>query len=341
MAKDIAALIRRVCGMSFKRMENNVSVIHKETGVSKAFIRADMIKCAMRDGIGYLDYRVFGFATNRDEKNRKTFMTMNHNSKLSKAVNDRAAIDVFIDKSKFNKAFRDYIGRDFIVLTECTQEDLKTFCEGKSSVFAKVTSSFGGQGVEKINIADIKDYNALYKRLTEEGKFLVEDTIVQHSEMERLCPNSVNTLRIVTVLKDGEAHFVYALIRMGSGNNNVDNISSGGMYSLLNADGTISERAFCDKTTAYYDRHPMTNVKFSEFKVPLLNEAIELCKKAALVEPRVGYVGWDAAITENGPVLVEGNHLPSYEMCQNYGLCDRKTGSLPWFEEILGKDFFI
>ena len=63
-------------------------------------------------------------------------------------------------------------------------------------------------------------------------------------------------------------------------------------------------------------------------------------QKAALVYPKVAYIGWDVAITPEKPVLVEGNTLPSYDMVQNYGHIDEKTGIKPRFEAILGKDFF-
>ena len=69
-------------------------------------------------------------------------------------------------------------------------------------------------------------------------------------------------------------------------------------------------------------------------------EAVEMCKKAALVVPQVGYIGWDVAITPTRPVLVEGNTLPSYDMCQNYGHIDNKTGVKPRFVEILGEEYF-
>ena len=65
-----------------------------------------------------------------------------------------------------------------------------------------------------------------------------------------------------------------------------------------------------------------------------------MCKKAALVVPQVGYVGWDVAITPERPVLVEGNTLPSYDMCQNYGHIDNKTGVKPKFTAILGEEYF-
>lgn len=338
--KDMAALMRRIKSMSLKRMEENISHIHEETGVSRAKIFTDMISCAAFRGVGYLDYRVFDFARNRKKSQRDTFMTMNHNLYLCRKLNDPEAADIFKDKQKFNTVFHSFIGRDFIFLPESDAQALERFCQGKKNVFAKVTTSFGGQGIERLTVADISDYEALYERLREEKKFLIEEQIIQHEEMERLCPNSVNTLRIVTILLDGKANFVYALVRMGNGKNVVDNISSGGMYALLDNEGRISERAFCDKTSDFYEKHPVSGVRFHDFVIPYFREAVQLCLDAAKVEPRVGYVGWDAAITPNGPVLIEGNHLPSYDMCQNSGLANQKEGALPLFEKILGKDFF-
>lgn len=340
MKKDFHALMRRIGSASFKRMGQNIDIIHGETGVSKAYLLFDMLRCTAVYNIGYLDYRVFGFAENRDPANRRTYMTMHHNSVLSKKLNNRDAIGVFIDKPRFNKRFADFLGRDYILLDECTVDDFCRFCKGRDSVFAKVTDSFGGQGLEKVALTEDTDCHELYQRLLSEHKTLVEETIRQHPVMESLCPGSVNTLRVVTVLKDGEPHFVYALLRAGNGKNSFDNITTGGMYALIDKNDVISKRAFCDKKSAYYETHPVSGVRFADFKIPFYKEAIALCMKAATVEPRVGYVGWDVAITEKGPLLVEGNHLPSYDLCQNHGLNNSKTGYLPIFTEILGEDFF-
>jgi hypothetical protein len=37
-----------------------------------------------------------------------------------------------------------------------------------------------------------------------------------------------------------------------------------------------------------------------------------MVEEAALVLPKVRYVGWDAAITPNGPCLIEGNDYPGH-----------------------------
>ena len=210
----------------------------------------------------------------------------------------------------------------------------------RKAVFAKVTTSFGGQGLEKIQLDAVSDYEALYDRLLSEKKTLVEDALLQNEAMASLCPQSVNTLRMVTVFYGGQAHYVYGLVRMGNGKNAVDNISAGGLYALLNDDGTLSPKAFCDKKSAYYEAHPASGVRFGSFSVPYFAQAKALCLTAAALEQKVGYVGWDVAVTKDGPVLIEGNHLPGYDMCQNHGLNGSRTGILPRFEAIVGTGFF-
>ena len=56
--------------------------------------------------------------------------------------------------------------------------------------------------------------------------------------------------------------------------------------------------------------HPITKEPIKGFKIPYWNDVIKLVKKAGLVVEGVGYVGWDIAITDNGPILIEGNVSP-------------------------------
>lgn len=109
------------------------------------------------------------------------------------------------------------------------------------------------------------------------------------------------------------------------------------MYTLLDNDGTISHPLFCDKTVTYYDVHPNNKTVFKGFKVPYFEEAAQMCKEAALVEPNMRYVGWDVGITPNGPVFVEGNNLPGYDMCQNHRFHDDGCGMKEVFEKVIAE----
>lgn len=212
----IRTFFRRMGSGSFKRLFNNLNIVHNESGKAKVLIFIDMIYCMFRYGIGYLDYLTFGFVYIGKDK-RKTFMTMDDNIALVKRLNKQEYYNVFDDKLVFNKKFSKYLKRDFVDLNDGFTK-FEKFCEGKENFFAKQPLSFGGLGVEKIKLAESTDLKKLYEELLEKKMFLAEETIIQHPKMNELCDKSINTVRIVTILNDkGEAKFVYALIRVGNG----------------------------------------------------------------------------------------------------------------------------
>ncbi len=330
----IATFFRRVASGSFKRFFRNLNQVHKESGKSRFVLFFDMIYSMFRYGVGYLDYMTFGFAYIGKDK-RKTFITMDDNIELVHRLNNRDYYYVFDDKLAFDKRFEKYLRRDFCDLNDGF-EAFEAFLSGKDVFFGKQPLSFGGLGVEKFRLSEHPDHQKLYEELIEKKMFLAEEAIVQHPTMNELCDRSINTVRIVTILNDNnEAKFIYALIRVGNGKNDVDNITSGGMYTLLDPDGTISHPLFCDKTVTYYEVHPNNGKVFKGFKVPYFEEAVAMCKEAAFVEPNMRYVGWDVGITPDGPVFVEGNNLPGYDMGQNHRFHDDGCGMKAIFEEAI------
>ena len=46
---------------------------------------------------------------------------------------------------------------------------------------------------------------------------------------------------------------------------------------------------------------------FEGFRIPYWNEVRELVKNVHAKLPDIRSIGWDVAITPNGPVLIEGN----------------------------------
>ena len=71
-----------------------------------------------------------------------------------------------------------------------------------------------------------------------------------------------------------------------------------------------------DKDLRKYKKHPTTRMEFDNFEIPYFKEMKELVLKAALVNQNIKVVGWDVAITKKGPVLVEGNRRPGFDIVQ-------------------------
>lgn len=329
----IKTFFSRVATGSFKRFFRNLNYVHKESGKNRIWLFFNMIYSMLRYGIGYLDYMTFGFAYIKREK-RLTFMTWDDNIAIARRMNNREAYPVFEDKLQFNKTFGEFLGREYVDLRDGF-EKFRDFCKDKKTIFAKQPVSFGGLGVKKVSLAG-DNLKEVYDELMENKMYLAEEAITQHDEMNKLCDRSVNTVRICTILSDTEKpHIIYALLRIGSGKTDVDNVTSGGMYTLLSPEGEITHPTFCDKTASYYEVHPNNGFAFKGFKVPYFKEALEMCRKASLVEKRIRYVGWDIAITPDGPVLVEGNNLPGYDMCQNHRFHDDGCGIKAVFEDAI------
>ena len=335
--KKIKTFFHRLRGMSLKKMWRIIRQVHDDSQKPCLLIFLDMVYCAVVYGVGYQDYQVFGFAHVRGKEKRRTFMTMNDNLSVVRAMNDRDASQIFVDKCEFNRRFSEYIGREFLDLRECGFEEFDHFLMGKEVIFAKTVNNFGGKGIAKLELNQFQDHRRLYQMMMAGKQYLVEECIQQDTKMSSLCASSVNTIRIVTLVKDGQIHIMYALIRIGDGKRFVDNISSDGMYCPVDGNGVLCKPAFCDATGEYYEVHPYTGAKLLGFQIPCFHKALEMVKRAALEIKEVRYVGWDVAISESGPVLVEGNTIPGYDMCQNYyHLGKDKTGIYPKFRRVIG-----
>lgn len=331
----IRLFFSRVRTMSFKRMVLYARLAQSQRKRPLLFILIDMCVCSVRYGVGYLDYYSFGFV-HQNAAARRTYMTMSDNVSLVRALNNPDYKYIFDDKAEFLAKYPEYVKRAWLDLRKASAEEFAEFAAKYPVFFAKETDNFGGLGVKRIDSSGA-DLNDLYADLREKKMFCLEQPVVQHPLMNTLCASSVNTIRMVTVLRDGEVTLMYSLVRMGNGTGAVDNISSGGMYSPVNGEGVLTAPAFCDKTGLYYENHPATGTKLVGFRIPMFDEAVSMVKKAALVVPEIRYVGWDVAITADGPVFIEGNTFPSYDMVQNFGhLGPEKLGIKPRFGQVLG-----
>lgn len=327
-------MIRKIKAIDYDKLNKLASDIGKRNNKSASYVKRDMILNFIKYGIGYTDY-LKGDYINLTKEQKKTFLTTKSYYKMLKYLNSETYIATMSDKLVFNKIFKDYLGREFIDLRTTSLDEFKKFIKGKKHVFAKPPISFGGHGIEKITVSEIKDVEDLYKSLKKKKLNLIEEEIIQHKELDKLNPYAVNSFRIVTLVKDNKSYIVGNALRI-----NIDDaiaIGCSDAYMRLNEDGTISSRVVDDLANVY-EEHPMAKIKFDTVKVPFVKEAYEMALKAALVVPEMRYIGWDIAITPKGPVIMEGNEYPSYGLIQYYLFNDEHEGHLATIGKILGEE---
>ncbi|HQC83282.1 MAG TPA: sugar-transfer associated ATP-grasp domain-containing protein [Bacilli bacterium] len=321
----IARIAKMDYGNMFKTIDKVASINHK----NKVGIFFDVVSCGLKYGAGYIDYYQFQmYKMNKDE--RKTIITRGINNSIMKKYNDPSAINKFEDKALFNKLFNKYLNRDWIYLNDASVEEFAKFLEGKEFVIVKPLDLSCGKGVEKLRVVN-KNPEELYKQLKASSQTLVEEVAKQNKVINDIYPNSVNTLRVVTL----NSIVVTAYLRIGNHGNVVDNFNHGGMVTAIDVDTGMINYPAIDKETNVYEVHPMTGKKIVGVQIPMWDDVKKLCVEACDVVPEVGYIAWDVCLGENKPCLIEGNDFPGHDL---YQLPVHRTGNcglLPRFEKAM------
>ena len=326
-------LFKRIIQMDYKNMIKIAKDIGKKTKRNRVFVLIDMVVCGFKYQAGYYDYQEFEFY-NLNRKERKTYLTRGKNNEIIKRFNDKSKFPLFDNKGEFNKIFNSFLKRDWMVLDGNNVNEFTKFLKDHKEAIVKLVDGEGGNGVEKVSYISDEECEKLYKKLFENRQTVVEECIIQNSELNKLYPNSVNSLRMFTYYKDGKTYFLQAILKMGNGGV-VDNFSSGGMYTYVNEEGYVYVGAI-DKLDNIYTEHPITKCPIVGFKVPMFEEAISMVKEAAKVIPEVAYVGWDVAIGENGPMIIEGNCFPGVFQVKPSLIKDKeKVGLIPKYNEVM------
>lgn len=328
----IKYLTNRIKSMSYKRLFDTIDIIHERTSKNKIRIFFDVINCGYKYQAGYLDYLYFQMY-NLNKEQRRTVLTRGINNEFVKRYNNPEYKQCFLDKSKFNEAFKPYLNRDYIYLDDHNKEEFKKFIKGRTEVFAKPTGGTHGDNMMRIKLADYKDID-LYDFLVKKNLRLIEELIIQCDEMNKLNPSSVNTVRFITVCEDGITNIIAAYLRIGNGKI-VDNFNGGGMVTPLDIETGKCLYPAVDKKEIVYEKHPTTNTVIKGFQVPMFKDAIELVKKAAPTIPQIKYVGWDIGFSIKGPTIIEGNEYPGHDIYQLPPHTKDKIGVLPQFEKYL------
>lgn len=184
-------------------------------------------------------------------------------------------------------------------------------------LFVKDATSCCAKGVVKVENREGALCEAVSgRRLVEQdflkGKFVVQKALRNCSEIDAIQPASVNTLRIVTIWnRDRGAPELLSAggLRIGGGGA-VDNWAQGGLFVGIDQGGKLQKYGYYKPgkhAPCKVDRQPQTGFVFENAEIPFYRESVGLVKRAHSFLPEVFAIGWDVALTDRGPIIIEGN----------------------------------
>lgn len=218
-------------------------------------------------------------------------------------------------------------------------------------IFIKPRFGVGGTGIHIFNRAKNnafinKQDNSIidleYINKIAQQDYIIQTGLRQHPIMNKIYPQSINTFRIVTeYINNSDIKILFVLLRMGHHGMEIDNATSGGLYTKVTPDnGELYKYALSNNQDKFLF-HPYTNFKFEGFRLPFWDEIIKFTKNIAFKFSDIKYIGWDIAYTVNGPVVIEANNGPDISILQDFygGLKNNFGISSPkffWYSENYG-----
>lgn len=331
----ITYLLKRLTKMDYRAMWQTTALLKQRSGKSRVWLLVDMLRCAIKYNAGYVDYKIAQMYRLNDAQ-RRTVITRGISNSIVARMNDKAYWHFFDDKAEFNTLFQEYVRRDWMTVDQSTAADqLAAFLKGKERFIFKPIEGSSGQGIERFQKGDWeKDIPAFLTDLKDRGNAIIEELVVQHDKMSSLCPSSVNTVRIATLLGDKKQGIVYAFLRIGNGRV-MDNVDCGGMAARVDLDTGTLLTVGADKQGNVYEKHPKTGTPIIGFTVPHWEECKRICLEAAKKVPQMRFIAWDVAVTPDGPVFIEGNSFPSHAVPQFAAHYPDGVGILPEFEKFI------
>lgn len=297
--------------LDFRLFSTYLNYISNEYKRSKILIIYDIFKSSIKHNISILEYFIFHFYKISEEE-KKSFAGTGYIYEYQLKMNPKKSRFVLEDKLQFLKAYAPFIRHKFASLKDLKKnpaiaDEMLKNTSGK--VVLKNSAGQCGNGIEVHSAESLTSQN-LVKALEKTGNDFVEEFVVQHDELMRLSPSGLNTLRIITQLNANDEVEIFGARLRITVNSPVDNLAAGNLAAPVELQsGKINGAAvYSNITKKEVTKHPVTGEEINGFQIPFWNESLQLAIDAAKSNTSNRSIGWDIAISQQGPELIEGNH---------------------------------
>ena len=196
-------------------------------------------------------------------------------------------------------------------------------CQG-NKIFIKPIKGRGGKGIIIGTKSEKKYYDSEGTAIDFDylnslpDDYIIESGLNQNEYLNKVYPHSINTLRVVTKRNNnGSTEIVGIALRMGIKGMQIDNGCSGGIAIGIDKDSgkAVTEYARYTCGNKLY-HHPDSGFNFADLHINNWDEIRENILMFSRKLVLINLVGWDIALTDNGPVVIEINTLSALDPMQ-------------------------
>jgi hypothetical protein len=150
--------------------------------------------------------------------------------------------------------------------------------------------------------------------------YLFQRLITPHNAIRAICGERLATIRVLTLRTGSEAPQVLrACWKIPVGNNVADNYwRTGNLLAKLDKNTGEVKRVISGTGVdlAAHSHHPDTGASLIGFRLPHWDAVVTTALEAARVMEQAPLIGWDIAVLDDGPVIVEMNERPDFILPQ-------------------------
>lgn len=214
-----------------------------------------------------------------------------------------------------------------LIYTDGKIEKLDSLLKLEHPFFLKNVTLEAGEGILHCLVQDngilingVQKTISDLKKILDCKKWILQKQYFSHGDLATINSTALNSTRVFTILNDGEPEFLCAYQGFATGNATSDSWQHGSIYAGIDLENEALKEygltSVSDRCEGLLKEHPDSGIRFKGFKIPFLQEAVDLCIRAHRVLYFNFIIGWDVAITDSGPLILEANEKPGMNVAQ-------------------------
>ncbi|WP_415921505.1 sugar-transfer associated ATP-grasp domain-containing protein [Tateyamaria sp. SN6-1] len=151
------------------------------------------------------------------------------------------------------------------------------------------------------------------------GGFILQTALDPHGDMARIAGPAIGCVRVVTVNDGSGPTAAYAVWKLPAPRAMSDNFwQAGSLLAALDLDTGAVTRCVMGTGLAQREtpEHPVSGARIVGTALPHWEATVQIARDAHAVFPEFGVCGFDIAVTQNGPNILECNDNPSHNLFQ-------------------------